>query len=453
MAVTAVNTVGDNTLGNYLKIYSHNSVYSNLSEQSAMWKNVLKKKKGPAGGRELRYLLRSAFGAGSSQFVGVSGAVSYPNAQQATINEGTTQFKDFAVTIEVERTLIAKAIDDFRRYGEPLAEELKSKTIALARMLSASIYQDGTGVIGEISGTPTVSSGRLVVVLQSGNDDRSHVGWSEFGDKVKFADESGTAQNATVSSGTIDHYTIEDKVRSTDTITIAARDSSGTELTITAANDLEDGDLMYRFGITPNDISSIVAATEYNTLSEAWPGLESLVQDDSRTVNGIQLTGAIKGTRFGGGGDAIDSQDFQQLMSLVKVAVGEGRYKWNDAIMAPETLDALVESRETDRRFQSVQDTDRGVPRLGYVHGNDRLMFMSDEFCPKKRVYVVPQADVLQFHGSDFEFVRPEGGQRFFLRPDGSGGHYRQVRAYMEGSGALICIHPAGVGVLEDFTA
>jgi hypothetical protein len=457
-----VDTVGQNVLGNYLKIYSHNSVYSNLSEQSAMWKNVLKKRKGPAGGRELRYLLRSAFGAAASQFVGVNGAVNYPGASQATINEGKGEFKDFAVTIEVERTLISKAIDDFRRYGEPLAEELKSKTISFARMLSATAYQDGTGIIGDIfSGgtTPVISAGRVTVTLGTDNDDRSHVGWFEFGDHLLIQDVDGSEHNySTTASGsgaTTAYYQVEDKDRANDKIVLSARDSAGVELVINGANDVTDTDLFRRKGTTAVDTTAAgIAAgtTDYGSLSEAYLGLESLTNDDNRLVNGINLTGAIKGSRFDAGGDALDSQDFQAIMSQIKINVGEGRYKWNDAIMAPESLDTLVESRETDRRFHSIQDTDRGVPRLGYVHGNDRLVFMSDEYCQKKRVWICPQADVLQYHGSDFEFVRPEGGQRFFLRPNTSGGHFRQVRAYMEGSGLLICIHPAACGAIENFT-
>ena len=99
----------------------------------------------------------------------------------------------------------------------------------------------------------------------------------------------------------------------------------------------------------------------------------------------------------------------------------------------------------------SIQDNKRGVASLGYVHGKDTIMFMTDEYCPKKRIYCVPEGDVLQFRGSDFEFVKPEGGQKFFLKPS-AGGHYRSVRAYMEGSGLILCVHPQAIGVLDNFT-
>ncbi len=451
MTVAAVSTVGDNTLGKYLKIVSQNSTYNQLADQSVMWKNILKKKKGPAEGRELRYLLRSAYGMASAQFVGVSGAsVLYPSAHQATLQEATAHYKDFAVTIEVERSLIAKALSDMSRYGEPLAEELKCKTIALARMLSAAVYQDGTGRIGTVSSAAVVNTTQLSVVLKTGNDDPGHIGFWEFGDKVKCVSTAGAAQVCTVASGTQAYFEVASIDRASDTVILNAYDSAGLLLDVDAANQIGSGDYFIRLGVTAQDYAGLSTTTDYGVASECFIGIESLFQDDNRKVNGINLVNAVRGTRKTVTGP-IDSQHFQEGMSQVKVAVGEGTYTWKDAIMAPEVLDSLVESRETDRHFASIQDNKRGVASLGYVHGKSTLMFMTDEYCPKKRIFVVPEGDVLQFRGSDFDFVRPEGGSKFFLKP-AAGGHYRSVRAYMEGSGLLYCVHPQACLTLEGFT-
>jgi hypothetical protein len=450
MTFAAASVVGDNTLGKYLKIVSQNGVYSQLSEQSIMWKNILKKKKGPAEGRELRYLVRSSYGMAAAQFLSVNGAVEYPSAHQAGISEGTAYYKDFAVTVEVERTLIAKALSDMAKYGEPLAEELKCKTIGLARVLSAAVYQDGTGRIGEVSSAAVVNSTQLEITLKTGTDDIGHVGWFEYGDKVKCVSTAGATQSPTVASGTHAYFTVASVDRINDKVVLNSYDSSGTLLDVDAANQVGSGDYFIRYGTTANDYANI-STNDYGLVSEVFVGLHSLTEDDGRKVNGLTLTAPIKGTRFSASGNPVDSQHFQQLLSQVKVAVGEGAYKWKDAIMAPEVLDSLVESRETDRRFMSIQDNKRGVASLGYVHGKDTIMFMTDEYCPKKRIYVVPEGDVLQFRGSDFEFVKPEGGQKFFLRPS-NGGHYRSVRAYMEGSGLIMCVHPQAIGVLDNFT-
>ncbi len=450
MSYAAVSKVGDNTLGNFLKIVSQNGVYSQLSEQSAMWANVLKRKKGPSEGRELRYLVRSTYGMAAAQFVGVSGAVAYPSAQQASISEGTAYYKDFALTVEVERTLIAKALSDMSRYGEPLAEELKAKTIGMARMLSAAAYQDGSGRIAEVS-TATNVGATLVIVCKTGTDDIGHIGWIEYGDKLKCVSTAGAAQVPTLSSGTHAYFVVTSIDRDNDTFTVTSYDANDALLTISAANQVGAGDFFIRYGITANDYASI-STNDYGTYSEAFVGLHSLAEDDGRKVNGLTLSGAIKGTRYSAGNNPIDSTHFQGCLSKVKVAVGEGAYSYKDALMAPEVLDALVESRETDRRFTTLADNTRGVNGLGYQHGKDKIIFASDEYCPKKRIYVLPAGDVLQFRGSDFEFVRPDGGQKFFLRPTSSGGHYRSVRAYMEGSGLLLCVHPQAIGVIDNFT-
>ena len=452
MAFAATGVAGDLTLGNYLKIVSKGAVYNNLSEDSPIWDLISKKKKGPAEGRELRFLLRSAYGSSAASFVSVSGGA-YPTAAQATLNEGSADYKDFALTVEVERTLISKAIADFSRYGEPLAEELRCKSIALSRQLSRAVYGDGTGILGQVSSIDLSAANQATVTLTQTNSAYGFIGWFELGDRVKFADLDGVAATTTNAAN---HWTVVSKDRADGTVTLSFRNSSDVEAAhggAGGANAIAATDVIYRLGTTAQDVNPTSGITDYGSASEEWAGLESLSEDDGRTVNGIALTGALAGTRRNAAGNPIDSQDFQQMMSQVMIAVGQGRYKYNKAMMSWETLDALIESREVDRRFQSIQDNKRGVAALGYVHGKNTLMFEADEFCRKDRIYTLPEGDVLQFHGSDFEFVKPEGGQKFFLTPNSSAdGHKRSIRAYMEGSGVLVSVHSPAIGVIENFT-
>lgn len=446
----AAPKVSDLTLGNYLKIVSKGAVYNNLSEDSPAWDFIKKAKKGPDEGREHRFLLRSAYGAAAAGFVSVDGGA-YPTAKQSTISEGTAQYKDFALTVEVERTLIARAMSDFSKYGEPLAEELRSKTIALSRILAASLYKDGTGVIAQAADAGSIDDDdRTVFNVSTSDSARGFIGWVELGDKLLPKNADGTAAAPTLSSGTFDHYVVMARDRDAGTITLEARNSSNAALVVTATG-ITSGDYLYRaIQDTVSDLSSI-GSTDYQTLSEDWVGLASLSEDDGRKVNGITLSGALAGTRRDCDGAAIDSQDFQKLMSKIMINVGGGRYKYSQAMMAWETLDALVESREVDRRFNSMEDTKRGVKSLGYQHGKNEIIFQADEFCPKKRIYVLPNSDVLQFYGSDFDFVRPEGGAAKFMLTPNSSGHDRKVRAYMEGSGVLVAVHNAAIGCIHNF--
>jgi hypothetical protein len=229
----AAAKVGDLTLGNYLKIVSKGSVYNALSEDSPVWENIKKKKKGPVEGRELRYLLRSAYGSAAAGFIAVNGGA-YHSGSQATINEGIAQYKDFSLTVEVERTLIANAISDFSRYGEPLAEELRAKSIALSRILSAAAYGDGTGVLCELSGAGTVSAGVATATVETGTSAKGFIGWLEVGDFIQVIDPDGTVQTPTITTGTYGYSKITSVNRSAGTFTYTTFDNAGASDAITA---------------------------------------------------------------------------------------------------------------------------------------------------------------------------------------------------------------------------
>lgn len=435
--------LSDLTLANYLKIVSKGAVYNNLSEDSEIWNFIKKKKKGKDEGRYMHYLLKNGYGAAAVGFVSLSG--DYPTAAKSSTVEGKAEYKDFALTVEAERAVIARALSDMSRYGEPFAQEMRDKTIALARILSAAVYQDGTGVLGEVA-SHTTSSGaandQITVTLKVTNAARGHIGWFESFDRVQFHLSNGTqdAQGNT-------QWTIVDRNRALNQVTLKAVAAH----TAVTANSL-DNDYIYRAQQpTKPDLTAI---TDYGIASEAFVGLDSLSRKDGRTVNGIVLSGPLGGTRLDANGQPIDSQTFQQLMSQIMVNVGQGRYKYDAAMMAWESLDALVESRETDRRFQSIQDNKRGVASLGYQHGSNSIIFKADEFCPKSKIYLIPNADVLQFYGSDFEVVKPDGGKGIMLKTGSAAGTYaRSIQLFMEGTGCLISVHSPAIGVIENFTA
>mgnify|MGYP007100087994 CR=1 FL=1 len=197
MAYSAVSNVSNVDLGTFLKIYSTNGVYNNLSTASDLWKYFLKLKARDPGGRSLKYLLRTSYGPGAVQSMSVSEG-DYPAAQRSGLTEATAQYKDFGLTVSVPRTLLNKTGNDLVQYADPLTEELDAKSIVAARVMSAQMMGDGTGVIGVISGTPTINTTTDVVTIvlstSSANAGKSHIGWFMEDDKIKFANESGTAQ-------------------------------------------------------------------------------------------------------------------------------------------------------------------------------------------------------------------------------------------------------------------
>ncbi len=451
MAVTAV---GSNTLGNMLKIVSKGGVVNNLSEDSAIWQNILKKHvAGDSKGRDLRFAVRTDLGSGAVGFLDIAGGSDYLAGSQSTVSEGTAQWKDYGATIEVDRTVIMKAMQDFDSYGQPLVEELDLKSIALSRVLSAAVYADGTGVIAQALDAGSVSSAKTVFNVDTGDTARGFVGWVEEGDILMSVNSDGTDAHPTLSSGTFSHYTVDSVDRDNATVTLQARNTAGTALDITVTG-ITAGDYLVR-GKTADTFQNLssIGSTDYNTLSFALTGLDALTQDDSRVVNGITLSGNSTGSRQDESGNPIDSQAFQKVLSKLMRRAGKGRYKYDQACLAWETYDSLIESRETDRRFHSVEDDKRGVRGMSYIHGRNAVMLDPDEFCPKKRVYLVPDKGALQFHGTDFEFVEPNGGDKFHLKPSSTAGNtQRTIQAFMEGSGALIATHNAALGCIHNFT-
>jgi hypothetical protein len=458
MALSPQTFVGNIDIGTFLKIYSSNGVYNNLSTASDMWKFFLKLKASPAGGRQLKYLLRTGYGPAAVQSLPAGSSGDYPAGARSGLQEGTAEYKDFGLTVNVPRNLLNKTGNDLLQYADPLTEELDAKSIAAARVMSHQSQGDGSGAIGRISSTtaPTVVSARLSITLSTASADagRSHIGWWMEDDYVKFATEAGVAQDVAVSSGTVAYYKVESIDQDADQVTLSARNSAGTELTVTTIGTIEDGDYAYRIGTTANDLTAIGTA-DYNTLSECLVGMESLTANDGRKVNGITHSGAIQGSRRDAGGAAIDSSDFQRVLSLAKRKAGRGRYKYKNAFMFDTVYDALVESRETDRRFQSVEDGKRGVKMLGYQHGADFVEFCPDEFVSKQRVWMLPESkEVLEFHGKDFEIVEPNKGQKFHLKTSSTGaGHQRQVQMYQEGMGVIVVKHAAAIACITNFSA
>lgn len=449
----AVSTVTSNDLGTILKVVSKNGIINNLSEDSAAW-DLIKKVyvAGDAKGRQINYNIRTALGISACAFIApVAG--DFPSGSKSTLSEGTAQWKDFAATIEVENTLIQKAGADPTAYGKPLLEELEAKTIGMSRILSAAVYGDGTGVIAEAQDAGSVSGGNTVFNIETGDAARGFVGWVEEGDILLAVNSDGTDAHPTLDSGTFSHYVVDSVDRDAETITLSAKNTAGTDLTVTATG-ITDGDFLVRgkTADTIQDLSSGSSSVDYNTLSNAIVGLDSLTQDDNRLVNGINLTGNAAGSRQDESGQPIGPQAFQKMLSKLKRRAARGRYSYERALMADETIDSMVEANEADRRFQSVTDSARGFERLAYVHNAERVFFEADEFCPKKRVYILPKSGALEFHGTDVDFVMPNGGDKFRQKASSNGGYSTEVQAHMLGSGALLTNHAAAMGCIHNFT-
>lgn len=450
----AFSNVSNLNLGDFLQIAFSNGVRNQISDDYRDWEQVKMQRVGDPNGRELRFLFQSSYGPAAIQYRNPNFSSTFPTAQQITTSEHSAVYKELDVSIELEYNLWHRAQKSPAKYAEPLAYEIQSKTIAAKRRMAADLYGDGTGVLGKTASVvdTTGAGGSVAVTLDTSFF--GHVGFFEFGDLLLAFEASGTAATAPTVTGTFYAWRVKSKDRQNDKVTLEAVDASGAVLALTASN-LANTDYFYRVG--QPSIPNRASIADWGSATEVVPGLESLAANDGRTIHGIVMSGANAASVFNGGAVQLDVTMIQGAMDQAKINVGQAAYKWPKMSMAPEAQASLIESRETDRRFQTVEDNKRGIKFFAYVHGNDVLETYTTEYCPKSRIYMCPEArsgqgKVLEYHGTDFEPVRMGGMGEFHLKPSSAGGHERRVVSYMESLGTLIAKHPAAIARIENFT-
>lgn len=443
-------------LGNLLQIKFSDGIRNQISKDFRDWEMVLKSKVSNSAARELRFMLLTAFGVDAINYANPGTIDStFPTADRSSLNEYTAKFKEIRATIEVQYDLFERAIMSPEKYGEPIKVEMDSKLSAAKRRMAADFHQDGTGALGQIASLAN-TLGQPIVQLATTDSARGHAGMFEFAQKVNHRAANGGAGTAvTLNTGTFSYFAVVAKNRADQQVTLQAYDTTGTARSVTAWTPTA-GELLYRKGQVDNsDIPDTTSISDYGTASQVMAGLPSLVAADGRVIHGITMSGATAGSEYDADGNPIDVRHIQRAMSQVKVNVGQDQYTWKMMVQAPETLDSLIESRETDRRFTTMEDGTRGTKKFMYQHQNDSLECYTTEYCLPKRVYILPESKagqkVLEFHGSDFKTVKAPGGGDFHLKPSASG-FVATVVSYLQSIGVVICKHPASIAVIRNFT-
>lgn len=449
-----MSLVTDLNLGKFLQIAFSEGVRSQISDDYRDWEYIKRVREQDPDGRQLNFLFLKSFGPAAVQYRAAGSAGVFPSAQQSITSEHTAVYKEIDTTVELEYSLWDRARRSPAKYAEPLATEIMAKTTASKRRLAADLYGDGTGVVGQVSSAADAASSTTVTLLSSSSA-RGHVGFFEFGDLLVARQTGGTSVAPTV-TGTFYAWRVVSRNRKRNEVVLEPINEAGTVLALTASN-LASSHVFYRVGQPTGGQSALNLGSiaDYGTATEVIPGLESLASNDGRVIHGITMSGASAATVEDGEGNPLDVSMIQALMDNVKVNVGQSAYSWKMLVGAPESHAAFIESRETDRRFVSVEDNKRGIKVFAYQHGNDTLEMYTSEYCPKKRIYALPEGKsgnkVLEAHMTDFDPVRMGGMGEFHLKPAASGGHERKIVSYMQALGTIICKHPAAIGRLENF--
>jgi hypothetical protein len=452
-----VSNIDTLTLGKLLQISFSNGVRNQLSQNFRDFEEVRAERIGNPNGREHRFMLQTSMGPAAIQYLSPTGG-SFPASHKASVSEHTAIFKELAATVEIEWNLWKRAQMSPAKYAEPLALEFQSKSIAMKRRLAADLHGDGLGVVGQLaSASASVTGSDVRFQLATTDSARGHVGFFEFGDILVLRDADGTATALDTNLATEPAYwKVISRDRKNDRVVLRGLDSSFAEVSISSISvQAAAGAVFYRYA-QPSIPDLTGAIADYGSATEVMPGLESLVAADGRVVHGVTMSGATAGTQIDCGGSGIDVSFLEEGLSTVKVNVGQGVYSWSKFCMAPEARSALINAAETDRRFQAVQDAQRGFSKFVYVHEQDSVEMYSSEYCPKKRARALPKGKaaegrVLELHMSDLSLVQVDGN-KLFLKPASGGGFSRNVQQFLEGYGTLLCKHPAAVLTLKNFT-
>jgi hypothetical protein len=462
MTYAAFGGISSLDLYKLTKIVSKGMVYPQLPAASAIWKKILSNTSGDAKGREQRFEVLTGRGPASFQFSAFNG--DFPTFQASDVTEGTVNWKDFDVSIAYDLSLQDKTGEDLVAYAQPYILEMEQKGLSVARSLSAAAMGDGSGVIGVVSSvTASTSTDKLTVVLSTttANADRSHPGWFEVKDLVKFATTAGTAHSNINNSGTaVTSWRVTSVDQDASTIVMQALDSTGAVIDITTATlgatDPTAADVIYRKGTTANDLTAI-STNDYNSISQVFAGLASLTASDGRVVNGLTMSDSLAGSRRSASGNLLTPKDFQKLLSNLKRRTGgvsgDKALTYSEALMHDVVYDVMVEQAEANRTWYNVTDPSTGVSKIGHRHGKTFVEFSPDEFIPFQRIYVLPdQKGPISFLGHDLKQVKV-GSASEFLKPSTSGGNYsKTAMSFMSGSGALMTPHPASLGVIENYS-
>ena len=294
----AYSPIGNLPLGQFLQIAFTQGVFNQLNQTFPDFEMVKKFRVGDPNWREQRFLLQTSLGPAAVQYRNPNFSQKFPNAQRIGVGEKVAVAKEIDATVEIEYNLYKKALNSPLKYAEPLALEMQSKAIAAKRRIAADLYGDGSGVIGTVASVAVVvgsdSKGRLEVTLSALSAARGHIGFFEYDDLVLFKTPGAANQAVTVSAGTVAAFRVVSRSRKTDKVVVEAVDADGLVLNITAANDVGATDLIYRAGQeTIPDLTAAIA--DWGTLTEVFPGLETLLASDGRVVHGINMGGATTG--------------------------------------------------------------------------------------------------------------------------------------------------------------
>ena len=449
----AINNISDLDLGTFLQIIYSKGIFHQTSRDYSDFDMIKMNNVKIAPGRQYDFQLSTSLAPASTQRrnPGVSDRP-FPKGFRIAHQEYTAIFKEIQTTIEVDGNLLARASQTPQKYAELWATQAELSLDGARRVMASEIYRDGTGALGHVQAQATPASGRITVQLEndrSATNKLSYAGWFEADDIILPINRDGST--ASTLAGATYLQVVEVDVLA-NTVLFKGLDSDFDEVAITTAPDANE--VLYRFDqqIFPDLDSSF----DYGSVATPIVGYEGLAAADGRLVHGMNLEGVLAGSHVDAAGSSIDVKFIEQALNLAKRRVGPTRYDWKKMCTSYQTRSALIESKETDRRFVSVKDNDRGSAEFNYIHGETQLRLGASEYCPEDAIWMLPEVrssgeKVMEYVGDEMKIAKYGNMADFHLKIS-SGQYSDTVQQFMRGVNLLLCKHPAAIASITGFT-
>jgi hypothetical protein len=453
----AINNVSELDLGTFLQIIYSKGIYHQTSRDYTDWEMIKMNNLKISPGRQYDFQLSTSLAPASTQRRNPGAANrAFPKGFRIEHGEFSAKFKEIQTTIEVDGQLLARAAETPEKYAEVWATQAELSMDGARRVMASELYRDGTGALGHVA-SASIASGDVLVTLKASQRDSSitatygisYAGWFELDDIILPLNRDGFTPSAMTGATYLKVLSIDELA---GTVEFTGLDDQYEEIAITGAPAADE--VLYRYDqqIFPN----FASLGDFGETSTSIVGLESLAAGDGRLVHGMTLSGALAGTNIDAGGQSIDVKFLEKALNAGKRKTGPTRYDWKKLCTSYQTRSALIESKESDRRFVAVTDNSRGSADFNFVHGESQLKLTTSEYIPEDALWMLPETKgsgdkVLEYVGDEMKVAKYGNMPDFHFKHIASGQRVDVVEQHMRGVNLLLCKHPAAILSVTNF--
>lgn len=389
--------------------------YEKLSENVYNSANVLLgrcKKSYSFTGKQLSIAIPQSFSGGV-------GSGSLPKANTAIYSDAQITAKKMYAVVELDRETIKAAMSDEGSFVRATKEVVKKGVESFMRNLSRTLFNDGTGEIGEGDNTTDVSgdgsaSTPYVVTLAAASFKESNL---EERDLVNIGSETTTLEIDEVDP---DNKTIKLKGTSA-TLATAVGQSAGSR---------ETNAKIYMQGSKDNDPQ----------------GLKGICDATSGTKYNISVARRWKSQQKAAGGSAISTDLLNEMMLKVEKASGKSP---NLIVTSFKQYEKILNLLEDQKRYEvktrsglkSKSGADISFSGVEFMSSSGPVGIFPERFCEDDRVYFLNDNHIHIYHRPDFGWFDDDG--TVFLRKSDSDAYEARYGGYLE-----TYINPCFHGVL-----